>query len=173
MADRDPGKVTVDVNWREVARLVLTSREMDRIEEAGARSGEEGPLPVQRARPRLGAGAARAAAEGWRRRLRLLSLAARAACAGSAARRRARFRHGPRRRLFQRPRYWRRLQLSEPGGAHALPMAAASGRNILRLQAGPRRSPTSSMCSRKDRWTRFHSCSAAMLAARLGDFGLR
>jgi len=33
MADRDPGKVSVDVNWREVARLVLTSREMDRIEE--------------------------------------------------------------------------------------------------------------------------------------------
>jgi 2-oxoisovalerate dehydrogenase E1 component len=33
MADRDPGKVSADVNWREVARLVLTSREMDRIEE--------------------------------------------------------------------------------------------------------------------------------------------
>jgi 2-oxoisovalerate dehydrogenase E1 component len=33
MADRDPGKVSSHVNWREVARLVLTSREMDRIEE--------------------------------------------------------------------------------------------------------------------------------------------
>jgi 2-oxoisovalerate dehydrogenase E1 component len=33
MADRDPGKVSADVNWREVARLVLTSRKMDRIEE--------------------------------------------------------------------------------------------------------------------------------------------
>ncbi|HEY7005539.1 MAG TPA: thiamine pyrophosphate-dependent enzyme, partial [Sphingomicrobium sp.] len=33
MADRDPGKVSAEVNWREVARLVLTSREMDRIEE--------------------------------------------------------------------------------------------------------------------------------------------
>ncbi|MGE5564338.1 MAG: transketolase C-terminal domain-containing protein [Bacillota bacterium] len=33
MADRDPGKVTTQVDWREVARLVLTSREMDRIEE--------------------------------------------------------------------------------------------------------------------------------------------
>jgi 2-oxoisovalerate dehydrogenase E1 component len=33
MAERDPGKVSADVNWREVARLVLTSREMDRIEE--------------------------------------------------------------------------------------------------------------------------------------------
>ena len=33
MADRDPGRVTTDVNWREVARLVLTSREMDRLEE--------------------------------------------------------------------------------------------------------------------------------------------
>ena len=33
MADRDPGRVSSDVDWREVARLVLTSREMDRIEE--------------------------------------------------------------------------------------------------------------------------------------------
>ncbi len=33
MAERDPGKVCVDVNWRDVARLVLTSREMDRVEE--------------------------------------------------------------------------------------------------------------------------------------------
>jgi 2-oxoisovalerate dehydrogenase E1 component len=33
MADRDPGKVSANVNWREVARLVLTSREMDRLEE--------------------------------------------------------------------------------------------------------------------------------------------
>ncbi len=33
MADRDPGKVSADLDWREVARLVLTSREMDRIEE--------------------------------------------------------------------------------------------------------------------------------------------
>jgi 2-oxoisovalerate dehydrogenase E1 component len=33
MADRDPGKVSARVDWREVARLVLTSREMDRLEE--------------------------------------------------------------------------------------------------------------------------------------------
>jgi len=33
VADRDPGKVSAEVDWREVARLVLTSREMDRIEE--------------------------------------------------------------------------------------------------------------------------------------------
>jgi 2-oxoisovalerate dehydrogenase E1 component len=33
VADRDPGKVSTQVDWREVARLVLTSREMDRIEE--------------------------------------------------------------------------------------------------------------------------------------------
>ncbi|MGZ2412815.1 2-oxoisovalerate dehydrogenase E1 component [Sphingomonas sp. F9_3S_D5_B_2] len=33
MADRDPGKVTAEVDWREVARLVLTSRELDRLEE--------------------------------------------------------------------------------------------------------------------------------------------
>ncbi|HEY8593147.1 MAG TPA: transketolase C-terminal domain-containing protein [Sphingomicrobium sp.] len=33
MADRDPGRVTAEVDWREVARLVLTSRELDRLEE--------------------------------------------------------------------------------------------------------------------------------------------
>src|SRR4029453_10580524 len=33
MADRDPGRVSADVDWREVARVVLTSREMDRVEE--------------------------------------------------------------------------------------------------------------------------------------------
>ncbi|HEY0165160.1 MAG TPA: thiamine pyrophosphate-dependent enzyme, partial [Sphingomicrobium sp.] len=33
MADRDAGRVASDVDWREVARLVLTSREMDRLEE--------------------------------------------------------------------------------------------------------------------------------------------
>jgi 2-oxoisovalerate dehydrogenase E1 component len=33
VADRDPGKVSTDVDWREVARLVLTSRELDRVEE--------------------------------------------------------------------------------------------------------------------------------------------
>jgi len=33
MAERDTGKVSAHVDWREVARLVLTSREMDRLEE--------------------------------------------------------------------------------------------------------------------------------------------
>src|SRR3954469_499077 len=33
MAERDPGKVSAKADWREVARLVLTSREMDRLEE--------------------------------------------------------------------------------------------------------------------------------------------
>jgi len=33
MADRDPGRVSAEIDWREVARLVLTSREMDRLEE--------------------------------------------------------------------------------------------------------------------------------------------
>src|SRR3954449_11621786 len=33
MADKDPRRVAVEVDWREVARLVLTSREMDRTEE--------------------------------------------------------------------------------------------------------------------------------------------
>ena len=33
MADRDLGRVSAEVNWREVAKLTLTSREMDRLEE--------------------------------------------------------------------------------------------------------------------------------------------
>src|SRR6185312_14081169 len=33
MAERDAGKVSSQLDWRDVARLVLTSREMDRIEE--------------------------------------------------------------------------------------------------------------------------------------------
>ena len=33
MAERDAGVVVTEVDWREVARLVLTSREMDRVEE--------------------------------------------------------------------------------------------------------------------------------------------
>ncbi len=33
MAERDPGRVSAELDWREVARLVLTSREMDRLEE--------------------------------------------------------------------------------------------------------------------------------------------
>ncbi|HYI42509.1 MAG TPA: hypothetical protein VD768_02670, partial [Sphingomicrobium sp.] len=34
MADRDPGRVSsVSVDWRKVVRLVLTSRELDRLEE--------------------------------------------------------------------------------------------------------------------------------------------
>jgi len=33
MAERDAGRVKSDVEWHEVARLVLTSREMDRLEE--------------------------------------------------------------------------------------------------------------------------------------------
>ena len=33
MADADPAFSGTEVDWREVARLVLTSRELDRIEE--------------------------------------------------------------------------------------------------------------------------------------------
>src|SRR3954470_3097325 len=33
MADKNPGRVAVDVDWRGGARLVMTSREMDRLEE--------------------------------------------------------------------------------------------------------------------------------------------
>ena len=33
MADRDAGRVSADVNWRDVGRLVVTRRAMDRLEE--------------------------------------------------------------------------------------------------------------------------------------------
>src|SRR3954452_7491622 len=33
MADRDPGRISADVDWQTVARLVMTSRAMDRVEE--------------------------------------------------------------------------------------------------------------------------------------------
>ena len=33
MSERDPGKVSAHVDWLEIARLVLTSRELDRLEE--------------------------------------------------------------------------------------------------------------------------------------------
>ena len=113
MADRDPGRVSAEVDWREVARLVLTSREMDRHRGRGARSGQEGALSILGARPRHGAGAAGASAQGWRRSVRLLPLTAVAAGARSAARRCARFGDGAGRRLFRRARYRRRVQLPE------------------------------------------------------------
>ena len=114
MADRDPGKVTAHVDWREVARLVLTSRELDRMEEQELVPAKKVLYQFPRARPRHGAGAAGAAAQGRRRRLRLLPVAAAAAVAWRSARRCARVGHGPCRRLLERPRYRRRLQLSEP-----------------------------------------------------------
>ena len=103
MADRDPGKVAVDVNWREVARLVLTSREMDRIE-------EQELVPAKKVLYQFSARGHDMAQvllglqlKDGERRLRLLSFPARAACARSAARRCARLRNGPRGRLFERP----------------------------------------------------------------------
>ena len=174
MADRDPGRVSADVDWREVARLVLTSREMDRIEEAGARSGQEGPLPILRARPRHGAGAARAAAQGWRRGVRLLPLAAAAARARRAAGRRAGLGHGPRRRLFRRARYRRRVQLSQ-SGRRACAADVRRGRRAIyaggRLGAGDRLQ--AARCWAKGPPTRSRWCSAATRAARPADFGPR
>ena len=88
------------------------------------------------------------AAQGRRRGLRLLPLAAAAARARRAARGCARLGHGPRRRLFGRARYRRRVQLSQSGRrARACRCAAASARNIRRPPAGRRRSTTSATCS--------------------------
>ena len=44
---REPASTrAAEVDWREVARLVLTSRAMDRLEEDAPRSRKEGPLPI-------------------------------------------------------------------------------------------------------------------------------
>ena len=148
MADRDPGRVSADVDWREVARLVLTSREMDRIE-------EEELVPAKKVLYQFSArghdmaqvllGLQLKDGDGG---LRLLSLAAAAAGARRAACRCARLRHGPGRRLFGRARYRRRLQLSQSGRrACACRCAAASVRNTRRRPAGRRRSTTSRTCS--------------------------
>ena len=51
MADRDPGRVSAEVDWREVARLVLTSREMDRIEEEELVPAKKVLYQFSRARP--------------------------------------------------------------------------------------------------------------------------
>ena len=128
MAERDPGRVSVDVDWREVARLVLTSREMDRIE-------EEELVPAKKVLYQFSArghdmaqvllGLQLKDGDGG---VRLLSLAAAAARARGAARRCAGLGHGPRRRLFRRPRYRRRCSIiPNPGGAHALPMCGGVG----------------------------------------------
>ncbi len=174
MADRDPGRVSADVDWREVARLVLTSREMDRLEEQELVPGQEGPLPVLGARPRHGAGAARPAAQGRRRGLRLLPLAAAAAGARRAAGRCARLRNGPRRRLFRRPRYRRRVQLPQ-SGRRARAADVRRGRRAIyaggRLGAGDRLQDEGPEA--KGRTTRSRWCSAATRAAPPADFGQR
>ena len=83
MADRDPGRVSAEVDWREVARLVADQPGDGPARGAGARSGQEGALPVQRARPRHGAGAARAAAQG--RRCGVAAIIARGRCCSRSA----------------------------------------------------------------------------------------
>src|SRR3954463_14982455 len=93
MAVSDPGRVSAEVDWREVARLVLTSREMDRIE-------EQELVPQKKVLYQFSArghdmvqvllGLQLKDGDG----LRLLSLAAGAACARRAARRRARLGDG-------------------------------------------------------------------------------
>ena len=174
MADRDPGRVSAEVDWREVARLVLTSREMDRIE-------EEELVPAKKvlyqfsarghdmAQVLLGL-----AAQGRRRGVRLLPLAAAAAGARRAARRRARLRHGPRRRLFRRARYRRRVQLSQPGRRARAADVRRRRRAIYagrRLGAGDR--VQAQGAGRGAGRTRSRWCSAATRAARPADFGLR
>ena len=120
MADRDPGKVSAQVDWREVARLVLTSREMDRIE-------EEELVPAKKVLYQFSARGRDVAQvllglhlKDGDGRVRLLPLAAAAAAARCPAGRRTGLGHGACRRLFRRARYRRGVQFSQPGGAHAL-----------------------------------------------------
>src|SRR5213075_1826079 len=110
IADRDPGKVSAKVDWREVARLVLTSREMDRLE-------EEELAPQKKVLYQFSARGHDMAQVLLGLLLKdgdaacLLPLAAVAARARGSAGGRAGFRHGARRRLFGRPRHRRRVQL--------------------------------------------------------------
>ena len=113
MADRDPGRVSADVDWREVARLVLTSREMDRIE-------EQELVPAKKVLYQFSArghdmaqvllGLQLKDGDGvcgyYRSRPLLLALGVPLADALGLG-------HGARRRLFRRPRYRRRVQLPQ------------------------------------------------------------
>ena len=145
MADRDPGRVSADVDWREVARLVLTSREMDRIE-------EEELVPAKKVLYQFSArghdmaqvllGLQLKDGDGafgyYRSRPLLLALGVPLADALG-------FGHGARRRLFRRPRYRRRCSTTPIRAARTrCRCAAGSARNIRPRPAGRRRSRTSS-----------------------------
>ena len=174
MADRDPGRVSADFDWREVARLVLTSREMDRLE-------EEELVPAKKVLYQFSARGHDMAQvllgmqlKHRRRGLRLLPVAAFAARARGAAGRCAGIGHGPRRRLFGRTRYRRRVQLSQPGRSPRAADVRRSRRAVharRRLGAGDRLQAESS--GRRTGKTRSRWCWAATRAARQADFGLR
>ena len=153
--ERDAGRVATDVDWREVARLVLTSREMDRIE-------EEELVPAKKVLYQFSARGhdmaqvllglqlkdGDAACGYYRSRPLLLALGVPLADALGLG-------HGPGRRLFRRPRYRRRVQLSQSRAAPTrCRCAAGSARNIRRRPAGRRRSPTRPKCSARGRTTR-------------------
>ena len=84
------------------------------------------------------------AAQAWRCGLRLLPLAASAPRARCAARRCAGSGHGLAGGYSDGRDIGVVFNYPNPDGAHALPMAAGSERNIRRRPAGRRRSPTSS-----------------------------
>ena len=143
MAERDPGRVTAD---GRLARGRPAGPDQPRdgpARGAGARPGQEGALPIFRARPRHGAGAARAAAQATA--TRPAAIIARARCCSRSA--------------FRWPTRWVRAwgwPAAIPTGATsawcsiipipAAPMrcrcAAGSARNIRRRPAGRRRSTT-------------------------------
>ena len=174
MADRDPGRVSAEVDWREVARLVLTSREMDRIE-------EEELVPAKKVLYQFSArghdmaqvllGLQLKDGDGG---VRLLPLAAAAAGARRAAGRCARVRHGPGRRLFRRARYRRGVQLPQSRRRARAADVRRGGRAIYAgggLGAGDRLQAARFWT--KGRRTPSRWCSAAMRAARRADFGQR
>ena len=142
-----------------------------------ARPRAQDPLPVQRPRPRSGADPARQPADPQARR-RPAAITARARSLlslGVPIEDALGLRHGPRRRLFGRPRHRRRLQLSEPA---RLPGAcrcrAASARNIRPPPAGRRRSTITATSSAIAPMTgRSRSCSAATPPARPAASGPR
>ena len=173
MAERDPGRVSAEVDWREVARLVLTSREMDRIE-------EEELVPAKKVLYQFSARGhdmaqvllglqlkdGDAACGYYRSRPLLLALGVPLADAlGSGMGLAGGYSDG-----------------RDIGACSIIPIPAARtrcrcaaewARNIRRRPAGRRRSPTSRRCSAKGRPTPSRWCSAAMRAARRVDFGLR
>ena len=173
MADRDPGKVTAGkIDWREVARLVLTSREMDRLE-------EEELVPAKKvlyqfsarghdmAQVLLGLQLKKgdAACGYYRSRPLLLALGVPLADAlGSGM--------GLAGAVIATAATSAWCSISPiPRARTRCRCAAGWGRNIRRRRAGRRRSSTRRRCWAKGLTMRLRSCSAATPAAPRVDFG--